>query len=151
MRYSLESRLRIVRLIEHGAKPAEAAAACGASRATGYRLWRRYQLEGWQGLADRRSTPIRQPRRLSGEVEAQIVALRLELRAGPQMLSVILDRPASTIGKVLRRAGCSRLPGPDRVVRQRYERACPMLCVRMTFGKERHVGYVRFGAAGDTG
>jgi hypothetical protein len=27
--------------------------------------------------------------------------------------------------------------------------ACPMLCVRMTFGKERHVGYVRFGATGD--
>jgi transposase InsO family protein len=114
-----------VRLIERGATPAEAAVACGASRATGYRLWRRYQLEGWQGLADRRSTPIRQPRRLSGEAEAQIVALRLELRAGPQMLSRILGRPASTIGKVLRRAGCSRLPGPDRIVRQRYERERP--------------------------
>jgi transposase InsO family protein len=41
------------------------------------------------------------------------------------MLSRVLDRPASTIGKVLRRAGCSRLPGPDRVVRQRYERERP--------------------------
>jgi transposase InsO family protein len=125
MRYSLESRLRIVRLIERGATPAEAAVVCGASRATGYRLWRRYQLQGWQGLADRRSTPIRQPRRLSREAEAQIVALRLELRAGPQMLARIVDRPASTIGKVLRRAGCSRLPGPDRIVRQRYERERP--------------------------
>jgi len=125
MRYSLESRLRIVRLIERGVSPAQAAAAYGASRATGYRLWRRYQQAGWQGLADRRSTPIRQPRRLSSEAEAQIIALRLELRAGPQMLAVILDRPASTIGKVFRRAGCSRLPGPDRVVRQRYERERP--------------------------
>jgi transposase InsO family protein len=125
MRYSLESRLRIVRLIECGASPAEAAAALGASRATGYRLWQRYTLEGWQGLADRRSTPIRQPRRLSEIEEAQIIALRLELRTGPQMLSRVLDRPASTIGKVLRRAGCSRLPGPDRVVRQRYERERP--------------------------
>jgi transposase InsO family protein len=125
MRYSLESRLRIVRMIERGATPSEAASACGASRATGYRLWRRYQQAGWQGLADRPSTPIRQPRRLSEQAEAQIVAVRLELRGGPQMLSRVLGRPASTIGKVLRRAGCSRLPGPDRVVRQRYERERP--------------------------
>jgi transposase InsO family protein len=125
MRYSLESRLRIVQLIERGLRPAQAAAAYGASRATASRLWRRYQQAGWQGLTDRRSTPIRQPRRLSSEAEAQIIALRLELRAGPQMLAVILDRPASTIGTVLRRAGCPRLPGPDRVVRQRYERERP--------------------------
>jgi transposase InsO family protein len=125
MRYSLESRLRIVRMIEHGVSPSEAAKAHGASRATGYRLWRRYEQEGWRGLADRRSTPIRQPRRLSDADEAQIVALRLELRAGPQVLARIVERPASTVGKVLRRAGCSRLPGPDRVVRQRYERERP--------------------------
>jgi transposase InsO family protein len=125
MRYSLESRLRIVRLIEAGMPPGQAAAAYGASRATGYRLWRRYRSGGWQELADRRSTPIRQPRRLTETEEAQIIALRLELRAGPQMLSVILNRPASTIGKVLRRAGCSRLAGPDRIVRQRYERERP--------------------------
>jgi transposase len=79
MRYSLESRLRIVRLIEQGTRPAEAAAAHGASRATGYRLWRRYQAEGWLGLADRRSTPVREPRRLSEQAEAQIVALRRSL------------------------------------------------------------------------
>jgi transposase len=79
LRYSLESRLRIVRLIEGGETPANAAAAYGASRASGYRLWRRYQTEGWQGLRDRRSTPRRQPRRLSAAQEAQIVALRREL------------------------------------------------------------------------
>jgi len=41
MRYSLESRCRIVQLIMEGASPPAAARACGASRATGYRLWRR--------------------------------------------------------------------------------------------------------------
>src|SRR3954453_5535538 len=87
MRYSLESRLRIVRLIERGERPAVAAAALGASRASGYRLWRRYQAEGWQGLIDRRSTQKRQPRRLSAADEAQIVALRLERGAGPQGLA----------------------------------------------------------------
>jgi transposase InsO family protein len=125
MRYSLESRLRIVRLIESGERPADAAAALGASRASGYRIWRRYQDEGWQGLVDRRSTPKRQPRRLSAQDEAQIVALRHELGAGPQVLAAILGRPASTVGKVLRRAGCSRLPQPERVVRPRYERERP--------------------------
>jgi transposase InsO family protein len=125
MRYSLESRLRIVRLVESGASPAEAAAALGASRASGYRIWRRYQDEGWQGLIDRRSTPKRQPRRLSAAEEAQIITLRLELGAGPQVLAAILGRPVSTIGKVLRRAGCSRLPRPERVVRPRYERERP--------------------------
>ena len=53
MRYSLESRCRIVRLILAGDSPQAAAAACGASRATGYRLWRRYQEGGWAALADR--------------------------------------------------------------------------------------------------
>ena len=125
MRYSLESRLRIVRLIERGETPARAAAAFGASRASGYRLWRRYQAEGWQGLLDRRSTPKRQPRRLSAEQEAQIVALRRELGAGPQVIAVILDRPVSTVGKVLRRAGCSRLPRLEQPVRPRYERERP--------------------------
>jgi transposase InsO family protein len=125
MRYSLESRLRIVRLIERGETPANAAAALGASRASGYRIWRRYQQEGWQGLRDRRSTPKRQPRRLSAEEEARIVALRRALGAGPQVLAVICGRPPSTVGKVLRRAGCSRLPRPEQPVRPRYERDRP--------------------------
>jgi transposase-like protein len=99
MPYSLESRLRIVRLIESGERPADAAAALGASRASGYRIWRRYQDEGRQGLIDRRSTPKRQPRRLSAEEEAQIITLRLELGAGPQVLAAILGRPASTVAK----------------------------------------------------
>src|SRR5579872_5477820 len=125
MRFSFESRCRIVVLIESGASPAAAAAACGASRATGYRLWSRYQQGGWAGLADRPSTPRRQPRRLPAEVEAEIVACRKRLGAGPVTLAAVLERPASTIGKVLRRAGCSRLPRPERDRRVRYERERP--------------------------
>jgi transposase len=56
--------------------PRLAAASGGASRATGYRLWRRYQLGGWAALRDRPSTPRRQPRRLSAEAEQAIIALR---------------------------------------------------------------------------
>src|SRR5262249_30649630 len=99
MRYSFESRCRIVQLILSGESPRAGAAACGASRATGYRLWGRYLESGWSGLLDRPSTPIRQPRRLSLGVEAEIAAVRARTQAGPLVLAAILDRPASTIGK----------------------------------------------------
>jgi transposase InsO family protein len=125
MRYSLESRCKMINLILSGLSPHAAATACGASRATGYRLWARYRAEGWIGLTDRPSTPRRQPRRLPAEVEAEIVAWRRKLGAGPVMLAGVLGRPASTIGKVLRRAGCSRLERPRRDRRVRYERAYP--------------------------
>jgi transposase len=125
MRYSLESRCRIVRLILDGASPQAAAAACGASRATGYRLWRRFQEGGWAALADRPSTPKRQPRRLPAQVEQEILAWREHVRAGPAVIAAILQRPISTVGKVLRRAGCSRLPRPQRDPKVRYERDRP--------------------------
>ena len=123
MRFSFESRCRIVQLILAGEGAQAAAAACGASRATGYRLWRRYCEGGWAGLADRPSTPIRQPRRLAPEVEQEILAWREHLRAGPAVIGAVLERPTSTVGKVLRRAGCSRLSRPGREHGPRYERA----------------------------
>jgi transposase InsO family protein len=122
MRFSFESRCQIVRLILGGERPQAAADACGASRATGYRLWRRYQEGGWAALVDRPSTPHSQPRRLPPEAEAEILAWREHLRAGPAVIAAILERPISTVGKVLRRAGCSRLPRPQRDPRVRYER-----------------------------
>jgi transposase InsO family protein len=125
MRFSFESRCRIVQLIMAGASVQAAAAACGASRATGYRLWRRYREGGWAALLDRPSTPKRQPRRLPPEVEAEIVVWRERLGAGPLVLSAVLERPASTIGKVLRRLGRSRLPRPQRDRAVRYERDRP--------------------------
>jgi transposase InsO family protein len=125
MRFSFESRCRIVSLIVEGMSPPAAAAACGASRATGYRLWQRYRAGGWAVLADRRSTPRRQPRRLSAEAEEEILAWRAELKAGPAVIAVIVERPCSTVGKVLRRAGCSRLPRPARERSVRYERERP--------------------------
>ena len=125
MRFSFESRCRIVLLIEAGASPQQAAAACGASRATGYRLWARFREGGWAALLDRPSTPRRQPRRLPAEAEAEILAWRERLQAGPQVIAAIVERPASTVGKVLRRAGRSRLERPRRDRAVRYERERP--------------------------
>jgi transposase InsO family protein len=125
MRYSLESRCRIVALIVAGASPQAAAAACGASRATGYRLWRRYREGGWAALADRPSTPKRQPRRCSRELEQRILAARAYAQAGPLIVAAQLGLPASTVWKVLRRHGASRLRLPACEPVQRYERSRP--------------------------
>ena len=125
MRYSLESRARIVGLILAGESPQAAAAACGASRATGYRLWRRYRQGGFAALADRPSTPRCQPRRLPPEAEQEILHWRGELGAGPAVIAMIVERPCSTVGKVLRRAGRSRLERARRDPRVRYERERP--------------------------
>jgi transposase InsO family protein len=125
MRFSFESRCRVVQLILAGESPQAAAAACGASRATGYRLWRRYCEGGWASLADRPWTPKCQPRRLPPEVEQEILAWREHLRAGPAVIAAVLECPVSTVGKVLRRAGRSRLPRAQRDPRVRYERDRP--------------------------
>jgi transposase InsO family protein len=125
MRFSFESRCRIVGLIIEGVSPPQAAASFGASRATGYRLWARYQEGGWAALADRASTPRRQPRRLSVAAEEEILQWREHLAAGPLVIAAAVGRPPSTVGKVLRRAGRSRLPRPTRDPRVRYERANP--------------------------
>src|SRR5215210_5982923 len=100
-RLSWESRCEVVATIEAGVSPPLAAASGGCSRATAYRLWRRYREGGWAALQDRRSTPLRQPRRLPPEAEQEILGWRAELGAGPAVIAVIVERPASTVGKVL--------------------------------------------------
>jgi transposase InsO family protein len=125
MRFSFESRCRLVSLIVEGMSTQAAAAACGASRATGYRLWRRYQEGGWAALHDRPSVPRHQPRRLSRELEERILAAREYAKAGPLIVAAQLGLPASTVWKVLRRYGVSRLRRPERGPIVRYERERP--------------------------
>jgi len=137
MRFSFESRCRLVSLVLAGESPQAAAAACGASRATGYRLWRRYQEGGWAALVDRRPVPKCQPRRLSRELEQRILAAREDAKAGPLLVAGQLGLPASTVWKVLRRYGVSRLPRPARGPVVRYERERP--------GELLHVDIKRLG------
>ena len=125
MRFSYESRCRLVSLVVEGMSPRAAAAACGASRATGYRLWRRYREGGWAALRDRPPVPRRQPRRLAPELEQRILAAREYANAGPLIVAGQLGLPASTVWKVLRRHGRSRLPRPLRGPVRRYERSRP--------------------------
>jgi hypothetical protein len=57
--------LTLVRRIAHGRPAAHVAGAMGVSRATAYKWWHRYVQEGAAGLLDRRSRPLRSPRRTS--------------------------------------------------------------------------------------
>ena len=125
MLYSYEARCRAVGEMRSGMSPARAAASVGASRASGYRWWARYRVGGWAALRERPSTPKRQPRRVSPTEEAEIVAARERSGAGPLTLGAMLGRPASTVGKVLRRLGRSRLPREPRPPVVRYERERP--------------------------
>jgi transposase InsO family protein len=104
-----------------GQSPLAAAAACGASRATAYRLLHRYQEGGWDGLRDRPPIAKHCPHRLSLEAEAQIVALRRQTGWGPRSLSAALGRPTSTIWRVLKRYDCSRAARQPRPPANRYE------------------------------
>jgi transposase InsO family protein len=85
----------------------------------------RFRRAGWEGLVDRASVPRRQPRRLSVEAEREILAVRQRTLSGPRVIAAITGRPASTVGKVLRRWDCSRLPRPERDPVRRYERERP--------------------------
>jgi len=125
-RLSWESQCEIVaKVVEQGSSPEEAAASSGVLRSTVYRLLARFRAGGWVALKACPSTPRRQPRRLAAEVEDEIIAVRRRTNAGPQVIGAIVGRAASTVGKVLRRRGESRLPKPPRDPVVRYERERP--------------------------
>ena len=96
LRHSWEGRCRLVQMMLSGVAPQAAAAVCGASRATAYRLLVRYREGGWEALRDRPPVAKRCPHRLSVEAELQIVELRRRTGWGPRSLSAALGRPAST-------------------------------------------------------
>ena len=125
MRYSFESRCRAVRELLAGAPVGVVASRQGVSRAQLYRWWGRYRAAGWPGLSDRPCRPHRQPRRTPPEVEARIVAARAASGDGPLMLAAKLGLAASSVGKVLRRLGLSRLERAPRPDVARYERERP--------------------------
>jgi len=65
---------------------------------------------------------------LPAEAEQRILAMRRRSAYGPVRLAGLLPHPPSTIGKVLRRHGLSRLPRPEAAAARcarRYERERP--------------------------
>ena len=118
----------VKRIMVDGWPAAVAAESMGVSRETAYRWLRRYQFEGVAGLEDRSSRPRRSPNQTPVEVEEQICELRRARRWGPHRIAYALGMPRSTVERVLRRRGLSRLDAidpPTRRIVRRYERTAP--------------------------
>ena len=121
------------------------AKAMGISRQCAHRWVARFDAEGEAGLVDRSSRPHRTPTRTAPEVEALVVAARVEHRRGQDWLGPELGVPARTVSRILRRAGVPRLaccdPMTGEVIRVskttavRYERDRPGELVHMDVKK----------------
>jgi transposase InsO family protein len=100
----------------------------GVSRQTASKWWNRYLAEGEAGLFDRRSAPHSTPNRLPERLERRIIGMRVSRRWGPARIAGHLQLVVSTVWRVLKRYGLSRLrdldPPTGRVIR-RYEKAVP--------------------------
>jgi transposase InsO family protein len=117
----------------------------GISRQCAHRWVARFEAEGDAGLFDRSSRPHRMPARTRPEVEAVVVAARIEHRRGQDWLGPELGIPARTVSRILRRHGVPRLavcdPMTGEVIRSskrtaiRYERDEPGELVHMDVKK----------------
>jgi transposase InsO family protein len=124
---------------------AHVARAMGISRQCAHRWVARFDAEGDDGLVDRSSRPHRTPNRTTLEVEARVLAARVEHRRGQDWLGPELGVPARTVSRILRRHGVARLavcdPMTGEVIRAskttavRYERARPGELVHMDVKK----------------
>lgn len=100
----------------------DAAAAIGVSTRTAYKWLKRYKSEGLCGLADGSSRPRRQPTRTSQACRQRIVSMRRQRMMGAE-IACRLQMPRSTVARVLKQEGLSRLRAldPPELV-QRYEK-----------------------------
>ena len=117
----------------------------GVSRQCGHRWVDRFNAGGVAASHDRSSRPHSTPTRTSAEVEAAVVAARLEHRRGQDWLGPELGVPARTVSRILRRHDMPRLceldPLTGTVIRAskttavRYERDRPGELVHMDVKK----------------
>jgi len=138
----VEQRLEFVALATaEAANVAELCRRFGIARKTGYKWLGRHREAGGSGLGDRSRRPERSPERTAAEVEARVVALRLEHPAwgGRKLRRRLADigmtpvPAASTITDILRRRGLidrSREPSKPWT---RFERERPNELWQMDF------------------
>ena len=72
----MDERLRFIARLLEGEKMAPLCREFGISRVTGYKIFKRYQECGLNGLNDRRRAPYRQANRLPYQVERAICSSR---------------------------------------------------------------------------
>lgn len=108
-RLTFVRRLEMIRsLLDRGLTLASAAAEAGVSEPTGRKWLGRYLAEGQAGLWDRSSRPKLSPRAIAPSKALAVVELRRR-RLTQARIAAILGLSKSTVGRVLARAGLSRL------------------------------------------
>ncbi len=108
-RLTYARRIEMVQdIVERGLTPCEAAAAHGVSGPTARKWLGRYLAVGESGLADRSSRPAHSPRSIAPGKALAIVELRRR-RLTQQRIAQALSVSASTVSRVLARAGLSKL------------------------------------------
>ncbi|TQM24379.1 IS481 family transposase [Microbacterium kyungheense] len=133
-RLNVRGRVLLVERVLMQHRPvAHVAKELGVSRQCAHRWVNRFRAEGVAGLSDRSSRPHSMPRRTPLEVELRVVAVRRQLRQGPDRLAMVTGVPARTVTAILRRHHVPRLvecdPLTGAVIRAskttavRYERA----------------------------
>lgn len=140
-RTTVRVRIELCRMIESGVPVARAAARCGTSRQTAYKWLRRWRA-GDRQLLDRSSRPRRMPRLTPPQVAKIVLEARRETGLGPAMLGGYFGLAASTVHKILRRAGKSRLLRQEREPANRYERERPGELVHVDVKKLPRIGVV---------
>ena len=125
-RLTLARRIEMVKnIVDRGLTPAEAAASAGVSQPTACKWLGRYLAHGEVGLVDRSSRPRVSPHSISPAKALVIVELRRR-RLIQARIAASVGVSKSTVGRVLARAGLSRLKDlePSEPV-VRYEHAHP--------------------------
>jgi transposase InsO family protein len=124
-------RLALAQAIMDGMSQKAAAAAFWVSPATAHRWWHRRlaatseEVRSGAWLFDRSSTPHTSPRLLDARAQERICEARLHTGWGPRLVAGATGHPHSTVWKVLRRHGLSRVSARPREAARRYEWPCP--------------------------
>lgn len=123
--------------VEEGWPQAGVAELLRVSRPTVAKWVRGFRPEGLEGLQDRSCRPHRCPCRRPREIEELVVTERRRLGVGSDDLAARLGLAPVTVGRVLRRHGCSRLADDDRThtIPVRYQRERPGQLVQIDLKK----------------
>lgn len=137
----MSSRLEFVMLARApGANIRALCRAHGVSPKTAYKLLKRFEESGIDGLQDQSRRPLTSPKRSSFELELQVLALHVDYPCwGPAKLRALLPeelRPHhNTVAAILRRHGCQIEGTIDRslLAPLRFEHEAPNLLWQMDF------------------
>lgn len=150
----MSSRLEFVMLARvPGANIRALCRAHGVSPKTAYKLLKRFDEFGIDGLQDRSRRPLTPPKRTSFELKLQVLALHVDYPCwGPAKLRALLPeeiRPHhNTVAAILRRHGCQVEGTIDRslLAPLRFEHEAPNLLWQMDFKGHFPLTHARAGS-----